>query len=130
MAVEGGSGVVNDISPYVRGHRQRVARVRRARLIRFQRAKEQAEAMAIALSHRFPGVRVWLFGSLLHAERFDERSDIDLACEGLPAPAYLEACNMLEGIGEIPFDLVRVETCPDELAARIRREGRLIHGRP
>lgn len=86
--------------------------------------------MVAALVERYPVTRVWLFGSILDPERFDERSDIDVACEGLPPERFLEALGVLERTGPFPFDLVRIESCSSELADRIRREGELVHGAP
>lgn len=86
--------------------------------------------MVAALVERYPVTRVWLFGSILNPERFDERSDIDLACEGLPPEKFLESFGVLERTGSLPFDLVRIESCSTELADRIRREGGLVYGAP
>ncbi|MEW6047679.1 MAG: nucleotidyltransferase domain-containing protein [Bacillota bacterium] len=122
--------MTDSIATYLRGHRARVARERRLRRARYERARAQAEAMVVALVERYPVTRVWLFGSILDPGRFDERSDIDVACEGLPPERYLEAFGVLESTGPLPFDLVRVESCSPTLAARIRREGELVHGDP
>lgn len=123
-------GDVVDVSEYVQGHRRRVAREREARLARYRRAAAQAKMMGATLAERFPVSRIWLFGSILAPDRFDERSDVDIACQGLPPDRYFEAYGALEGQGGIPFDLVRIETCSEGLAERIRREGKLIYGAP
>lgn len=86
----------------------------------------QAEAMVTALTAKFPDIKVWIFGSILDASRFDLTADIDLACEGLPDNEYWTAYALLESCGDIPFDLVLLETCAPRLRDRIRSEGRLL----
>jgi predicted nucleotidyltransferase len=63
-----------------------VARERRQRLARCQRAiraREAAQRVADLLRKEYNITYARLFGSALAAERFHERSDVDLAIEGL-----------------------------------------------
>jgi len=73
-------------------------------------------AMLAALGAR----RVVLFGSLAEGALHD-RSDIDLAVEGLPAARYWEALATLAAAAPAPVDLVRVEDAPDSLLGVIAR---------
>jgi len=98
---------------------------------------ERVEARRAALLSAVPALarllvdrgarRVWLFGSLAWG-RADERSDLDLAVEGLPAEALLEALGALLTAAPCAVDLVRMEEAPGALASRIRAEGRRLHG--
>lgn len=71
--------------------------------------------------------RVWVFGSLAWGTAH-EGSDLDLAAEGLPAAELLGAQGALLMAAPGRVDLVRIEEAPAALAARIRAEGRLVHG--
>jgi len=57
----------------------------------YERAFRVAQVAAQLLRERYGVSRVRVFGSLVHAERFHEGSDIDLAVEGLEAADYWEA---------------------------------------
>lgn len=60
---------------------QRDAQRKTDRLIGCQSARKRLRE---ALHRHLPGLRVWLFGSILEPERFHAASDIDLAVEDLP----------------------------------------------
>jgi len=92
---------------------QRLLEQRRQRLV----------AAARALRQRWPVVQgVWLFGSAQSPEAFRRHSDLDLAVEGLPAEAHLQAIGEVERVvdpalvaaGEsgIAIDVVRSEDLP------------------
>jgi predicted nucleotidyltransferase len=67
--------------------------------------------------------RVVLFGSLARGDS-GERSDVDLAVEGLAPDAYFPAlADVTVALGCL-VDLVRVEIAPPSLLARIAEEGR------
>ncbi len=74
--------------------------------------------------------RIYQWGSLLHLERFQEISDIDIAVEGREDPmtglhALDDACRMTR----FPVDLVEVERIHPAHAAHadtIRKEGRQV----
>jgi predicted nucleotidyltransferase len=100
----------------------RHARAKEQRLL--EKRREQllisATRAARALPERWPLLRgVGLFGSVLDPEAFQRHSDLDLAVEGLPAGAKLEALGLVEAVVD-PFlgnagqrgnaiDLVRCE---------------------
>jgi predicted nucleotidyltransferase len=72
-----------DFSEYVDAWRIRLARRELERRIRVQQLREVAQACARRLVQDFGAREVYLFGSLLDEELAHERSDIDLAVEGL-----------------------------------------------
>jgi predicted nucleotidyltransferase len=75
------------------------------------------------LRENYGASRIWLFGSVATGE-VDERSDLDLAVEGISSQSYFNALSeLLRNLGHA-IDLVRVEEAPPMLLERIRLEGR------
>jgi len=89
---------------------------------------EEQVGRATALLASRPGVRrVWLFGRAGRpGARLDWRSDLDFAVEGLPAPLHAGTWADLDGVLNVPVDLVRWEEASPLLRAEIER-GRLLH---
>lgn len=120
--------VASGFESYVRGWRER-ARQREAALgARARAARAVAERLADVLIRRYGARRVWAIGSLADPRFFHERSDIDLACEGLApellADADVELSLAADGFG---LDLLPVEEIPS-LRERAEREGILLRG--
>ncbi|MEW5719122.1 MAG: nucleotidyltransferase domain-containing protein [Chloroflexota bacterium] len=91
--------------------------------LRRERAWVRARAAAAVL-HRFGATRVLAFGSLTRAGRYDTRSDIDLAEEGVGDEVFWRAlAEAAEAAGDFELDVVDVTRCPPELRAVILREG-------
>jgi predicted nucleotidyltransferase len=92
-------------------------------------AREVAERLAQLLQDRFGATRVWLVGSLVVPAWFHDRSDIDLACAGIPqdrvTDADLAIWQEAQGFG---VDLLPVEGLSAERRRRIEREGILLVG--
>lgn len=114
----------SEYAPYIAGlvarERQRRRRLHRRAL----QAMEAARQAAALLRQHYKVTRVRVFGSVLRPERFHERSDIDLAVEGLPAEAYLRAWALLNGPGiEFEIDLVTPEECRPAIWESVEREG-------
>jgi predicted nucleotidyltransferase len=70
--------------------------------------------------------RVWLFGSLAIGRPQDERSDIDLAVEGLPPDRYYRLLSELDQLVQCPVDLVEWETASPILRQQIERCRRFL----
>lgn len=120
---DGGTAPGASASDYVQGLRLR-ERLRRSRLEQaFQAKREAAARMASVLKREFGARKVWLIGSLTDHSRFHEKSDIDLAVEGLSPEAFWHAWGRLEGIAAGSFDLVTVETAPSSPRQRLQSEG-------
>ena len=66
---------------------------------------------------------VWVFGSIARGRRQDERSDIDLAVEGLPPNDYLRRLGELMSLTGLPVDLVELETASPQLRKQIEMFG-------
>ena len=103
--------------------------------LRGLRAKSQAraDARALQIRSRLPAAkrllqerhharRVVLFGSFARGET-TERSDVDLAVEGLDPAGYFTAIADLMGLLDAPVDLVEIERAPASLLARLATEG-------
>jgi len=88
-------------------------------------ALQAAQGCMALLKERFGARRVILFGSLAGKGAWHDRSDIDLAVEGLPPEAFFRAytaCGALLPPG-LELDLVPLESASPELRARILGEG-------
>ena len=72
---------------------------------------------------------VVLFGSLVDADRFTSRSDVDLLVFGLTPQAYWTAYGRAIR-AEVPVDLVYAPTCRPEVRASACQTGVVLHGRP
>jgi uncharacterized protein len=86
------------------------------------RAWELARQAAAKLKAEFGVEQVMVFGSLTHADRFTQWSDIDLAVWGLNDRNWLQA-SLAVRVGDIELNLVDVQTCTPEVLASIEREG-------
>ncbi len=121
------NGVVrgtDEFAPYIAGLVRREQARRRQRRERAARALAAAQAAADLLRQRYSVTRVRAFGSILHPERFHERSDVDLAVEGLAPQDYLSAWAVVNGPGaEFEIDLVDLGDCHRYIVEAVEREG-------
>ncbi len=109
---------------YRRGVRRRDQMESRARQERQEHALRVARKAAELLKASFGATRVLLFGSLATRAWFHDRSDVDLAVEGLKARDFWRADCRLEEIGDgFEIDLVDLSTAPRALSEAIRRDG-------
>lgn len=91
---------------------------------RRQEAWEVARRVASFIKERHTGARVIVFGSLLFPDSFGPHSDIDLAVEGVPWPAYLRLWSELEKTEPgFEIDLVDLALASPRLRAHVEREG-------
>jgi len=83
-----------------------------------------ARAAARRLKDRFGATRVLAFGSLVDADRFGLRSDIDLAAEGIPAGEFWRAwCDLDSLPGGFDIELIALEAASPGLLDEIRMHG-------
>jgi predicted nucleotidyltransferase len=112
------------MAAYRAAARKRWARERQALAERRQRAWELVRNAAALLRREFGASQVVVFGSLVHADLFHDRSDVDLAVRGLDERVYLRAAARLLGLDPaIEVDLIRVEEAARTLQGTIEREG-------
>ena len=76
------------------------------------------------LRARYYATQVIAFGSLAHPERFDQRSDIDLAVAGIPSHAFFGAWAAAGADCAFSLDLVDLGDCSPAFRELIPREGK------
>jgi predicted nucleotidyltransferase len=103
---------------------------RRAAEADTRRAERREAAWAVAreaadlLRSRYGATRALAFGSLAEGTHFSERSDIDLAVEGLRPSDHFAALGWLLTLSpDFELDLVDLGACPPGLRAVILAEG-------
>jgi len=116
------SWTVEELHSYQRAALRRQAAEQQQLAQRRARGWEQARQAAAKLKAVFGVEQVMVFGSLTHADRFTQWSDIDLAVWGLTDQNWLQA-SLAVRVGDIELNLVDVQTCTPEVLASIEREG-------
>jgi predicted nucleotidyltransferase len=118
----------HDFSEYVLAWRERLARQESEKRQRALHMHQVARECARRLVHEFGANKVYLFGSLLEARFIHDRSDIDLAVEGLDGTLYWKALSSLWALlpEGVELDLVPLERAQPSLAERVRMEGELL----
>jgi predicted nucleotidyltransferase len=117
-----------DFEEYIEAWRERLAKQERARQIRTQHLRTIAHTCARRLVQDFGASKVYLFGSLLEEDLVHDRSDIDLAVEGLEGKLYFKALREVWALlpAGVELDLVLLERAWPGLAERVREEGVLL----
>ena len=82
-----------------------------------------ARRIATLLRARYDATQVVAFGSIVHPERFDERSDIDLAVAGISPDAFFGAWAAAGADCAFSLDLVDLRDCSPALRKLIEQEG-------
>jgi predicted nucleotidyltransferase len=117
-----------ELEPYVRAWQQRFMVAEQSREKRAHAARALLPKLVRHLAERYGVRRVWVFGSLVEGG-FHERSDIDLAAEGVRSGAALfRAAAELDDLA-VPFsvDLVPLEDARPALRERIVARGQLLY---
>jgi len=110
---------------YRKSAREREARLHKQVDERYHRAWEIAHLAAGILKDEFGVSRVVVFGSLVHAELFHLRSDIDLGVWDIQD--YFRAVSRLMDLDpEFEFDLVPVEDARPGILAALTKEGVVV----
>ncbi len=105
---------------------QQYAERETAREVALRAARERIPPLLV----RWPSIqRAYLFGSVLRPGAFHQRSDIDIAIEGVPGACYFEVWHVLEAaLPEWFIDLRDMEAAP-LLADLIQQTGELLYER-
>jgi uncharacterized protein len=121
--------VPTDLTPYVDAWRERFRRAEESRQERARKARALLPTLVRHLVERYGARRVWLFGSLAHGG-FHERSDIDLAAEGLPPghELFLAGAELDDLASPFRVELVPLEDARPEVRERILSRGERLHG--
>jgi len=112
------------LETYRRTMRRREAEAAARRAERRERAWVVAREAADLLRSQYGASRVLVFGSLAEGTHFSERSDIDLAAQGLRPEEHFAALGRLLALfTEFEFDLVDLDACPEGLREAILKTG-------
>jgi uncharacterized protein len=112
------------LDAYRQTMRRRAAEADKRRADRREAAWEAAREAAHFLRSRYGATRVLAFGSLVEGTHFGERSDIDLAVQGLrPSDHFAALGRLLTLSPDFEFDLVDLGACPPGLRVVILAEG-------
>ena len=128
MVAKMGTQETRDFGQYVEAWRERVARRQSEQQAWAKHLREVAHACARRLVQDFGARKVYLFGSLLEQDLVHDRSDIDLAVEGLEGTLYFKALRDVWRLlpPGVELDLVLLEQARPGLAGRVRTEGVLL----
>lgn len=119
-----GSDLSQKYAAYLPGIRQRWRQRQDELTRRWEAAWESARRIAMFLRAQYNATQVIAFGSLVHPERFDERSDIDLAVVGIPAHLFFRAWAAAGADCAFSLDLVDLDNCSPALRELIAQEGK------
>ncbi len=116
----------------LQGMRRNLSRRQQQRSTRVQQRLRQARIdFANIVQHiidRYHPVRIYQWGSLIDASHFSERSDIDVAVEGiLDAREFFALLRDAAAMTELPVDVVQLETIHPVYAESIRSRGKIIY---
>lgn len=115
------------IRSFVRGRRIRRSLDLEARLDAARRDCGEIVSMII---HEHKPLKIYQWGSLINGRHFFERSDIDIALEGITDPAELsEIRGSAEKLTRYPLDIVAIEHVPPAYAEHVRRRGKVAYAR-
>jgi len=108
--------------------RRRAEKERERRQALAAEARAEAQRLGHLLTQEFGAKKVYLFGSLVREDRFYERSDIDLAAEGIEPSQFFKAAAALDRACDYRYqiDLVDLKTARDGVKQLILTEGVLL----
>lgn len=112
-----------EFAPYLPYIRRRWLAQQLAWKQRQEEAWDAAREVAAILRTRFAAETVIAFGSLVHADRFSDRSDIDLAVSGIQPAVFFKAWAAAGASCPFELDLVDLSDCPPALRDLIEQEG-------
>ena len=109
---------------------QRLGDQRQADLAaRLLRARADFDRIVEHIWLNYRVTRIWQWGSLLHERHFSERSDIDIALEGVASAAdYFAIIADAEARTKMPLHVVELDKLHWAFAESIRAQGRVVRG--
>ena len=109
---------------------RKAERVKKERQTLLAQAQADARTIVDHIKKVHNPVRIYQWGSLVHTDGFTERSDIDIAIEGLTHPFDLHRIlDFAETATTMPLDIVPIEEIEPEYAEAIRTNGRVVYER-
>ncbi|TVR61902.1 MAG: nucleotidyltransferase domain-containing protein [Spirochaetaceae bacterium] len=117
-----------EIASMRRGYLKRRAEYEAARADLMERARSDAARIIAMIIREYRPLKVYQWGSLVQSDHFSERSDIDIAVEGITDPGvFFEMLGAAAEMTRFAVDLVQIETIHPRYADLIRRFGRLVY---
>ena len=93
-------------------------------------ATRDADALIECIVRDYQPERIIQWGSVINAERFDTRSDIDIAVEGdFDAETWFRMLGDLWAMTKFPLDIVDLKHIEPEFADIIRLKGKVVYER-
>ena len=109
---------------------RKAERVKKERRTLLAQAQTDARTIIDHIEKTYNPLRIYQWGSLVRIEGFTERSDIDIAVEGLAHPLDLHRIlDFAETVTTMPLDIVPIEEIEPEYANAIRTNGRVVYER-
>jgi predicted nucleotidyltransferase len=119
-----------EIAQMRRNLEQRTAQRARELKGRLGEARRDFDRIVRHIAEIYRPMRIRQWGSLIDGDHFWERSDIDIAVEGISsAEVYFAILRDSEGMTRFPVDLVQLETIHPAFAESIRERGRIVYER-
>jgi predicted nucleotidyltransferase len=113
-----------EMAVYQNAAREREELTRQEQEQRARRAWASARRAAAFLRDEFGARRVVLFGSLARGDRFHQRSDIDVAVEGIEPRAFWRAWSAVDSLDtEFEINLVDMQMASSALHCEIEKRG-------
>lgn len=113
-----------------KNYRQRQERRRRELEQRLETARKDFDRIVDHIARTYRPKRIWQWGSLIDGHHFSERSDIDIALEGIDDPkTFFAILGDAMDMSGLPVDVVQIETIHPAYADSIRSRGRIVYER-
>ena len=115
----------------MRKNLERRASVRRTALeLRLKEARDDFERIVDHVWQEYQPKRIYQWGSLIEDGHFSERSDIDIAVEGVRgASEFFAILREAQAMTLFPVDVVQIETIHPAFAESIKARGRIARER-
>lgn len=98
--------------------------------MRFDQAWHDFEKIIKFIIEKYNPKRIYQWGSLLHRENFTDRSDIDIALEGITsAEQMFELYGDIMKMTQFSIDLIQIEKIEPEFAELIKMKGKIVYER-
>ena len=102
----------------------------RALEVRLQEARADFERIVQHIIAAYHPTRVYQWGSLVDGAHFTERSDIDIAVEGVrDAESFFAMLRDASSMTRFSVDLVQMETIHPVFVESIKERGRVVYER-
>lgn len=95
----------------------------------FEKATRDFSAITDSIISNYKSKRIYQWGSLLHPEKFNEHSDIDIAVDGITeAETFFRLLGDAMNVTKFRIDSIQMEKIEKEFADLIRLKGRVVYG--